>query len=147
MAIGGDVVLVEGDSIKLENGAQVRFEPGGLYATGDYWLIPARVSGQGLIEWPQVGGAPAPLPSRGMHHAAVLGSYTAAAGYTECCCRFDSLCTLLRNSVTHKPLLAPTGALAKKVVVAKATPALKKAAPAAKKAAPVVKKAARKRKG
>ncbi|HET6553499.1 MAG TPA: DUF6519 domain-containing protein [Dyella sp.] len=142
---GGDVVLVEGDSITLENGVQVRFEPGGLYATGDYWLIPARVSGQGLIEWPQVGGTPAPLPSRGMHHAAVLGSFTAGAGYTECCCRFDSLCTLLRNSATHKLLVAPTGAVAKQAVVAKAVPAVKKAAPAAKKAASVVKKATRKK--
>lgn len=124
----GDIVLVEGDYITLENGVQVRFEPGGVYATGDYWLIPARVSGQGVIEWPQVNGTPAPMPSRGMHHAAVLGSYAARTGFTECCCRFDSLCTLLRNSATRKPLDVPTGAVAKKAAVVKAAPAVKKAA-------------------
>jgi hypothetical protein len=80
-----------------------------------------------MIEWPQLAGTPAPLPSRGMHHAAVLGTYTAAAGYVECCCRFDSLCTLLRNSATRKPLDATTGAVAKKAAVAKTTPAAKKA--------------------
>lgn len=127
VAAGGDLVLVEGESFTLENGIQIRFEPGGLYATGDYWLVPARVSGQGMIEWPQLAGTPAPLPSRGMHHAAVLGTYTAAAGYVECCCRFDSLCTLLRNSATRKPLDATTGAVAKKAAVAKTTPAAKKA--------------------
>jgi hypothetical protein len=127
VAVGGDVILMEGEYITLENGIQVSFEPGGLYATGDYWLIPARVSGQGMIEWPQVNGAPVPLPSRGMHHAAVLGTYTAAAGYVECCCRFDSLCTLLRNSATRKPLDTATGAVVKNAAVAKATPAVKKA--------------------
>jgi hypothetical protein len=128
VAVGGDVALAEGKSFTLENGIQVSFEPGGLYATGDYWLIPARVSGQGMIEWPQAGGSSAPLPSRGMHHVAVLGSYTARTGYAECCCRFDSLCTLLRNSATRKPLDAATGAAAKNAVVAKAAPAARKAA-------------------
>ncbi len=127
VAAGGDVVLVEGKAFTLENGIQISFEPGGLYATGDYWLIPARVSGQGMIEWPQVAGTATPLPSRGMHHPAVLGTYTAAAGYTECCCRFDSLCALLRNSATRKSLDTTTGAITNNAAVTKTAPAAKKA--------------------
>ncbi|MBI4276921.1 MAG: hypothetical protein HY660_00570 [Armatimonadetes bacterium] len=42
--------------IPLEEGVEVRFEPGS-YKTGDYWLIPARTAANGTaaggIEWPQ----------------------------------------------------------------------------------------------
>lgn len=43
--------------IPLENGVEVKFEPGS-YGTGDYWLIPARtaINGEtGTIEWPFAG--------------------------------------------------------------------------------------------
>jgi hypothetical protein len=40
-----------GPWLKLEDGIQVRFRPGDIYQTGDYWLIPAR-TGTGDIEWP-----------------------------------------------------------------------------------------------
>lgn len=53
--------------IDLENGIQVRFEPG-TYRTGDYWLIPARTV-LGDIEWPRDGAAqPVPQLRRGIRH-------------------------------------------------------------------------------
>ena len=51
--------------IDLENGIQIRFAEGGVYRSGDYWLVPARAIG-----WPR-GVAAQP---RGMvHHYAPLG--------------------------------------------------------------------------
>lgn len=41
--------------IDLEDGVQVRFEPGGVYRPGDYWQIPARTI-TGDVEWPRDGG-------------------------------------------------------------------------------------------
>jgi hypothetical protein len=63
--------------IDLEDGIQVRFEAGGEYRTGDYWLIPARVA-IGKLEWPTTlkAGKEAPelLPPKGIqHHYAPLG--------------------------------------------------------------------------
>jgi len=50
----GAVPIKEGttdtDWLDLENGIQIQFQPGQLYRTGDYWLIPARTNG--TIEWP-----------------------------------------------------------------------------------------------
>jgi photosystem II stability/assembly factor-like uncharacterized protein len=43
--------IVEGMWIDLEDGVQVRFEPGGLYRPGDYWQIPARTI-TADVEWP-----------------------------------------------------------------------------------------------
>jgi len=37
--------------IDLEDGVQIQFSAGGVYRTGDYWLIPARVA-TGNVEWP-----------------------------------------------------------------------------------------------
>jgi hypothetical protein len=54
----------------LEDGVEVRFEPGRRYASGDYWLIPARTA-TGDVEWPENGGSPAaPLgrPPDGIRH-------------------------------------------------------------------------------
>ena len=99
----GVLAVVEGDAIALENGIQITFEPGGVYATGDYWLIPARVAGDGQLDWPVVNGMPAALPPRGRHHYAALGVTDANGGYVECCCRFDSLCALLRASSAAAP--------------------------------------------
>jgi photosystem II stability/assembly factor-like uncharacterized protein len=44
--------LIEGEWIDLEDGVQVRFEPGGSYRAGDYWQIPARTF-TGDVEWPR----------------------------------------------------------------------------------------------
>ena len=53
--------------IDLEDGIQVRFEPGS-YRRGDYWLIPARTV-LGDIEWPRDGvGQPIPQLRRGIRH-------------------------------------------------------------------------------
>ena len=92
----GVLPLVEGDAMALEDGVEVTFDAGGLYATGDYWIVPARVAGGGVLDWPKVSGMPARVKARGLHHAAVLGVADAAeGGYRECCCRFDPLCTLM----------------------------------------------------
>jgi hypothetical protein len=56
--------------LALEDGVEVRFEPGRHYETGDYWLIPARTA-TGDVEWPKNGAAPAaPLarPPDGIGH-------------------------------------------------------------------------------
>ena len=61
--------------IDLEDGVQVQFSAGGVYRTGDYWLIPARVA-TGNVEWPQADDLnPQPLPPHGIeHHYALLGA-------------------------------------------------------------------------
>jgi hypothetical protein len=46
----GELALTPGAWVSLESGVQVQFAAG-TYATGDYWLIPAR-SATGEIEWP-----------------------------------------------------------------------------------------------
>ncbi len=82
----GDVVLDEGavpvpdgkaadgDWIDLEDGVQVRFEAGGDYRCGDYWLVPARVA-TGAVAWREdTNGQPQLLPPHGIeHHYAPLG--------------------------------------------------------------------------
>jgi hypothetical protein len=125
----GVLAVAEGDAIALENGIQISFESGGVYATGDYWLIPARVAGDGQLDWPSVNGTPAALPPRGRHHYAALGVTDANGGYAECCCRFDSLCALLRaaapgtpaNNVNHL-FAAPAAGTAGSTVAASAKP-------------------------
>jgi hypothetical protein len=120
----GCVSLTEGGVIDLEDGIQISFEPGGIYATGDYWLIPARVADNGTVDWPLAAdGTAAPMKSHGMHHQAVLGSFDAQGNYSECCCRFDSLCALIKGAnqrttdtaVAVSPVLNPavTSAVAK----------------------------------
>ncbi|CAM5631599.1 DUF6519 domain-containing protein [Rhodanobacter lindaniclasticus] len=116
----GVLAVVEGTPIALENGVEITFDPGGVYATGDYWLIPARVAGNGQLDWPKVNGAPAALPPRGRHHHAVLGVTDPNGGYQECCCHFDNLCELLRASSkaapgtpAHNPVAAPAVGAAK----------------------------------
>lgn len=125
-AVNGQGVLAvaEGAALALEDGIQVTFAPGGIYATGDYWLIPARVAGNGQLDWPSVNGTPAALPPRGMHHHAVLGVTGANGGYDECCCRFDSLCQLLQANRSQQAgngaVLAAGAAVAAPVAVKKA---------------------------
>jgi len=92
----GVLPVAEGGWITLEDGLQVWFEPGGAYATGDFWQVPARVAGNGSLDWPTTNGASDAVKSRGMHHRAALGVSTLRANYTECCCRIVSLCEQLR---------------------------------------------------
>jgi len=77
---GGAVPGVEGEWLDLEDGIQVRFEPGSTYRAGDYWYFPARVA-TGQIEWPlDDQGRPALLPPRGIvHRYAPLAWVVAAA--------------------------------------------------------------------
>ncbi|WP_426688241.1 DUF6519 domain-containing protein [Rhodanobacter ginsengiterrae] len=144
-AVGAQGVLavVEGAPIALEDGIQVTFEPGGVYATGEYWLIPARVAGNGLLDWPSTGTAPAALPPRGWHHHAVLGVTGDAGNYDECCCRFDSLCQLLQAGNGQQAGKAAATSLPSVAGAAAAVPvaAKKSRARPAKKAAKVDKPA------
>jgi hypothetical protein len=77
----GVVVLREaaaaGAGQLLEEGVTIRFEAGGQYRTGDYWLIPARTA-TGDVEWPAttVNGQPQATPQapHGVpHHYGLLG--------------------------------------------------------------------------
>jgi hypothetical protein len=67
----GAVVIREGlgdnSWLDLENGIRIRFDPGGQYRTGDYWLIPTRAE-TGSIEWPCSDGNPLARPPFGIYH-------------------------------------------------------------------------------
>ncbi|TAM62889.1 MAG: hypothetical protein EPN49_03060 [Rhodanobacter sp.] len=133
VSVQGVVAVAEGAPIDLEDGIQIGFEPGGLYATGDYWLIPARVADSSMLDWPSTGTTPDALPPRGLHHYAVLGVTDADSGYRECCCRFGTLCDLIQASrklqtgqLDTAPMLvaqpaAATPVTAKKAAKTKAT--------------------------
>jgi len=88
----GVVPLVEGEWLALEDGIEIRFEPGAVYESGDYWVAPARVATADVI-WPQEDGSthdapkPAAVRASGLHHAAALGGVNAQSVYRECCCR------------------------------------------------------------
>jgi hypothetical protein len=88
----GAIPIQENVLIELEDGVQILFEQGSpraQYRTGDYWLIPARVS-TGDVEWPKIdtnssAGSqkkePAPLPPHGVgHHYAPLAAVTLNGG-------------------------------------------------------------------
>lgn len=129
--VQGCVPLTEGTAIELEDGIQVTFSVGGVYATGDYWLIPARVASSGSLDWPQSNGQSSALKSRGMHHYATLGISQGAGSYSECCCRFDSLCALLQRS-TNRAVSIDAAPLASPPAAAPVAPAANPvAAPAA----------------
>jgi len=137
LGVQGVVGVIEGTPITLEDNIQVTFDAGGVYATGDYWLIPARVAGNGVLDWPSVlaadgTSAPATLPPRGLHHYAALGVTDAGGNYESCCCRLDSLCTLLRAGAIGTGKQASV-VDAKAVVVPAAAKTVRKAAKATKK--------------
>ena len=58
-----------GDWFDLESGVQVAFTSG-LYACGDYWLVPARAGAMASVEWDH---ATPQAPSGIVHHYARLG--------------------------------------------------------------------------
>lgn len=122
----GVLDVKEGTWIGLEDGIQIRFGPGGVYANGDYWLIPARVAENGKLDWPQAAGGdgkPVPVAVRasGLHHYAVLGGVDAEGDYRECCCRLISLCTQRLLSAGH--VLEPSPIAPARPVAAGAAPA------------------------
>ena len=55
--------------LDLEDGVQVKFDPDGMYQTGDYWLIPARTN-TGDVIWPvdEVSGLPLFEGKHGIDH-------------------------------------------------------------------------------
>jgi hypothetical protein len=71
--------------IPLEDGIEIKFDPDGVYKTGDYWLIPTRTA-TGNVEWPtalDANGNPVPLPMlpHGIkHYYAPLAIITVADG-------------------------------------------------------------------
>ena len=96
---GGAAKVVEGPEkwLNLEDGVQIQFGPGGIYRTGDYWLIPARTA-TGKIEWPDAPDTdPAALPPHGIvHHYAPLAIISVGAEGTvtleqDCRCQFEPL--------------------------------------------------------
>ena len=69
----------QGPWIALELGIQVQFQPGGLYQTGDYWMIPVRVADG--VQWPELAGKPAFAAAHGIvRHRASIGYGTSNAG-------------------------------------------------------------------
>ncbi|MDQ3803852.1 MAG: DUF6519 domain-containing protein [Acidobacteriota bacterium] len=81
------VVEQEGDAagwLALEDGIQIKFEPGATYRRRDYWLIEARTA-TGDINWPRAAhDQPAALPPHGVehHYAPLANIYNAAASLT-----------------------------------------------------------------
>lgn len=79
----GEVALAEGATaeggwLALEDGVEVRFEPGD-FRTGDHWAIPARTATGGIL-WPADAGTPRALPPAGIaHHLAPLACLVPAA--------------------------------------------------------------------
>ena len=57
----------EGDWLKIEDGVEIQFQPGGQYSAGDYWLIPARTAIED-VDWPEEAGAPAARPPLGVDY-------------------------------------------------------------------------------
>ena len=101
---GGAIVISESNDpnsgwIKIEDGIEVQFqppdtgEPARQYRTGDYWLIPARVT-TGKIEWPTSAASDgkeipkAQRPHGIEHHYAPLAVIYDTGNPTDCRCEF-----------------------------------------------------------
>jgi Family of unknown function (DUF6519) len=80
---GDGETVVRNVFLPLEDGVEVRFAAG-TYATGDYWLIPARTA-TADVEWPLGAGKnPLPQPARGIrHHVCRLAMVELQAGKWE----------------------------------------------------------------
>ena len=108
----GAAVIVEqaGDAggwLALEDGIQIKFEPGANYRTGDYWLIEARTA-TGDVVWPREGGQPVALPPHGVEHyyAPLANVYVSSASkaievldlrhsFTQAACSDDPDCPFI----------------------------------------------------
>ncbi len=77
---GDGETVVRNVFLPLEDGVEVRFAAG-TYATGDWWLIPARTA-TADVEWPQsAANNPLPQPARGIrHHVCRLAMVELKAG-------------------------------------------------------------------
>jgi len=92
----GAMSLQEGIWLTLENGVQVQFATGGLYHTGDYWLVPGRTAtalSSPSVVWPADGsGNPIWQSALGIaHHYGALATVTLSAANTW---TIDSDCRL-----------------------------------------------------
>jgi uncharacterized protein DUF6519/PASTA domain-containing protein len=101
--------------VDLEGGIRVGFPGGGSYATGDYWLIPARAvrlayglaALPGTIEWPAgADGAPLPQPPQGPVHQmsplAILVRAPSASGHAW---SLESDCRKLFSPLTDQVVM------------------------------------------
>jgi hypothetical protein len=95
--------------IELEDGVQIEFD-GGTFASGDYWLVPARTL-TGKVEWPRNGGSP-PTPvfeSRHgtTHHYCLLAVVDFAGGSfadpVDCRELFPPLTAIAASDVSYDP--------------------------------------------
>jgi hypothetical protein len=95
--------VAPGTWLPLERGIEIRFEAGGHYRSGDYWLIPTRSTGTAPLLWPDDGdGQPLPIPPHGVdHHLAPLALLTFEAGAWSVACDLRA---------TFAPLLRETAA-------------------------------------
>ena len=95
--------------IELEDGVQIEFD-GGTFASGDYWLIPARTL-TGKVEWPRNGGSPpAPVFQRRhgtAHHYCLLTVVDFAGGSfaspLDCRDLFPPLTAVAASDVSYDP--------------------------------------------
>lgn len=143
----GAVPIVEASAtnpnwIDLEDGVQVQFAAGGVYRSGDYWLIPARVA-TGTIDWPaNADGTLLKSPQGVEHHYAPLGffNWSAANGfqYGDCRCRLipTNSCdrvTYAQDNRANNALTVTDKVTAKAQTAPASTPAAAPAKPATKK--------------
>lgn len=82
--------------IALERGVEVQFVPGGVYRTGDYWLVPARVVSRD-VGWPKTTDGPAAIAPHGVQrHRASLAYFKRPQGgnweFGACACSHQPLC-------------------------------------------------------
>jgi hypothetical protein len=115
----GPVAAGTASWLDLEDGVQVHFS-GGTYATGDYWLIPARTL-TANVDWPIDGSAnPVAEPPKGIRRhycrlAVVQFDGKAWSGVTPCLPIFDPITSIARAKgihVTDVQLARPAGPLA-----------------------------------
>lgn len=108
---GSDAIPVQEEKwLDLEDGVQIHFEPGGVYHTGDYWLIPARVA-TGDILWPTETKSdgeisPKALAPKGIeHHYAPLARIS-LDDHGVVSCDHDCRCIIEHRCVRAEPVEA-----------------------------------------
>jgi hypothetical protein len=105
----GTATVATNSPIELEAGVQIEFD-GGTFASGDYWLIPARTL-TGTVEWPRDGGTPpAPVFEKRhgtAHHYCVLAvvDFTGETFGAPIDCRelFPPLTAITASDVSYDP--------------------------------------------
>ena len=93
--------LVEGSRSRWKTASRSASSRVACMPHGDYWLIPARVAGNGLLDWPMATRrTAAERACRCRREAAIIYAVLGLTGdndaFKECCCRFGSLCDLIR---------------------------------------------------